>query len=168
MKRLPDTLLVEILSRLPSQWDVQCKSVSKHWNSLISSPYFARRFLLHHGQSEADESITIVLEMASNKQLALIPTPYIYCRGAFVNLLKFLPFPKHHLHIYASSNDLLLAARNDDSSLDFFICNPLIKQWLPIPRIPKKNYDQLGRERERVVLHALIICQQEGSIENYR
>ena len=92
--------------------------------------------------------LTIVLEMASNKQLALIPTPFVYCRGAFVNLLKFLPFPKHHLHIYASSNDLLLAARNDDSSLDFFICNPLIKQWLPIPRIPKKNYDQLGRERE--------------------
>ncbi|KAK7833752.1 hypothetical protein CFP56_025292 [Quercus suber] len=92
MKRLPNTLLDKILSRLPSQWD------------------FARHFLLHHNQSEADESITIVLEMASNKQLALIPTSYIYCREAFVNLLKFLPFPKHNLHIYASSNDLF--ARN--------------------------------------------------------
>ncbi|CAL1361853.1 unnamed protein product [Linum trigynum] len=44
-----DDLLLEILIRLPdpiTAW--RCKPVCKHWNSLVSTRYFKRRFVSHH------------------------------------------------------------------------------------------------------------------------
>ncbi|KAJ4825651.1 hypothetical protein Tsubulata_038881 [Turnera subulata] len=44
-----DYLLVEVLCRLPSfQSLAQCKSVCKTWHRVISSHYFARRFISRH------------------------------------------------------------------------------------------------------------------------
>ncbi|KAJ4849134.1 hypothetical protein Tsubulata_049796 [Turnera subulata] len=40
---LDDSLLIEILQRLPSlKYAIQCQLVSKHWYSLISTPFFLR------------------------------------------------------------------------------------------------------------------------------
>ncbi|CAI0546602.1 unnamed protein product [Linum tenue] len=62
-----DDLLVEILIRLPDPRSAfRCKSICKRWNSLISAPYFSRRFLSHHralsAAAAAEPPLLIYLE----------------------------------------------------------------------------------------------------------
>ncbi|KAL0000997.1 hypothetical protein SO802_014778 [Lithocarpus litseifolius] len=163
IKELPDVLLMDILCRLPYELAFRCKSVSKHWNSLISHPYFVHHRHRHcHSHSYSDG---VIIMLASNKHVLLTPTSNNPGKKApaVINILKFLPFPEHHLSIYASFNDLLLVRNliplHFDLSLEFIICNPLTRHWLVIPPIFSEDY-QLGGERD--ILVGLIICQQEN------
>ena len=158
IKKLPDVLLMDILCRLDSQRAFQCRSVSKHWNSLISHPYFVHHRHCHRNRHSDSECLLIVLTFAFYVN-AVVTTKSL----EFFYFLKFLPFPEHHLSIYASFNDLLLV-RNFiplrlDLSLQFIICNPFTRQWLAIPPIFSEDY-QLGGERD--ILVGLIIRQQEN------
>ena len=158
IKKLPDVLLMDILCRLGRQRAFQCKCVSKHWNSLISHPYFVHHRHCHRNRHSDSEGLLIVLTIACYVQ-AFVTDKSL----EFFNVLKFLPFPEHHLSIYASFNDLLLI-RNFiplrlDLSLQFIICNPLTRQWLAIPPIFSQDY-RLGGERD--ILVGLIIRQREN------
>ncbi|CAI0466843.1 unnamed protein product [Linum tenue] len=124
-------LLAEVLCRLPdtkSAW--RCKSVCKRWYSLISTPYFSRRFLSH----------------PRFEPPLLIPSAV---RGP---IWSFLPLPSDETPFQAfvadCFRDLLLVqfadrsgGRNPDGELrrTFLVCNPFTKQWVALPLAPKTS-----------------------------
>lgn len=44
-KHIPDDILIDILSKLPAQDLLHCRQVCRHWNSLISTPFFNDMYL---------------------------------------------------------------------------------------------------------------------------
>uniref|UniRef100_A0A7N2LSK0 F-box domain-containing protein n=1 Tax=Quercus lobata TaxID=97700 RepID=A0A7N2LSK0_QUELO len=48
LDKFPDYLLTETLLWLPLKSVFQCKCISNRWCSLISTPYFTRRYVGHH------------------------------------------------------------------------------------------------------------------------
>ena len=68
LNNLSDFQLMEILLQLPLESVFQCKCVSKHWCSLISTPYFARRFVLHHHSNPQQQPFTMILVEYTNKK----------------------------------------------------------------------------------------------------
>ncbi|CAI0400168.1 unnamed protein product, partial [Linum tenue] len=117
ISKLGDDLLEEILIRLPNPKSTcNCKPVYKRWNSLISSPYFNRRFLSHHQSSNKETP----LRLTSNDPLSS-------------SILSFLPVP-----------DVLCGFQGswweEDGELlrSFLICNPFTKKWVALPLAPEK------------------------------
>ena len=68
LNNLSDFQLMEILLQLPLKSVFQCKCVSKHWCSLISTPYFARRFVLHYHTNPQQQPFTMILVEYTNKK----------------------------------------------------------------------------------------------------
>ena len=68
LDNLPDGLLLEILLHLPLQSVFQCKCVSNRWCSLISTPYFTRRFVGHlHTNLEPSTLLFESADIQSNR-----------------------------------------------------------------------------------------------------
>ncbi|CAL1405025.1 unnamed protein product [Linum trigynum] len=126
-----EDLLVEILIRLPgSKSALQCKSVCRRWNALISAPYFSLRFVSHHQSLSADESEQPVLTISQVRRL----------------ISSFLPFPygtESRFSVLDSVKDLLLLGFWDRETSDqelrrtHLVCNPFTKQWVALPLAPK-------------------------------
>ena len=68
LNNLSDFQLMEILLQLPLKSVFQCKCVSKHWCSLISTPYFAHRFVLHYHTNPQQQPFTMILVEYTNKK----------------------------------------------------------------------------------------------------
>ncbi|CAI0403623.1 unnamed protein product [Linum tenue] len=130
--KLDVDLLLEVLIRLPDPRSaVRCKPVCKLWNSLISAPYFAPRFLSHHPISAAGEPKPPSLTPPELREL----------------ILSFLPLPSHIESKFAvldSAKDLLLLGFpqgkiGDQLHTTYLICNPFTKQWVALPLAPKES-----------------------------
>ncbi|KAF3954122.1 hypothetical protein CMV_020491 [Castanea mollissima] len=154
INKLSDLLLFEILYRLPCRWALQCKSVSKRWLSLISHPYFIRRYIHHRhsdSQQQQQQPFTLLLQYAHNSEKTILVLPshnsefFNDCTNVGLDFLNFLPLKARKndpfcIEVEASFNDLLLV-RNEVSSrfsepikfCEYFICNPFTKQWLTLP-----------------------------------
>ena len=140
-------MLFEIFCRLCCESAAKCKSVSKHWLSLISHLYFIPGYIRHHHQTSgnATQPCTLLLEHFGN--IVVVPSEMDKKIGVkVVDLLKFLP-PTSELHIEAAFNDLLLVCSNDlrfwlknTSVFDYYICNPYTKHWLTVPRLPPMTF----------------------------
>uniref|UniRef100_A0A2N9FAG2 F-box domain-containing protein n=1 Tax=Fagus sylvatica TaxID=28930 RepID=A0A2N9FAG2_FAGSY len=152
INELPEALLLEILYRLPCQWALQCKSVSKRWYSLISDPYFIRSFIHHrhcHKFGEFSEPFTLLLMRKDN--IIHLPSDNselsLDCGRDGFDFLNFLPCIKRarrNYRIEAAFNDLLLVCSevSRDGFCEYYICNPFTKEWLMLPRPP---YMSMGR-----------------------
>ncbi len=154
INELPEALLLEILYRLPCQWALQCKSVSKRWYSLISDPYFIRSFIHHrhcHKFGEFSEPFTLLLMHKDN--IIHLPSDNselsLDCGRDGFDFLNFLPCIKRaRKSIEAAFNDLLLVCsevpptRNISGFCEYYICNPFTKEWLMLPSPP---YMSMGR-----------------------
>ncbi|CAI0546623.1 unnamed protein product, partial [Linum tenue] len=139
ISKIGDDLLIELLIRLPDTKSAfRSKPVCKQWNSLVSTPYFARRFVSRH---IAGESGPIALPAPSN-----IPDL----------VSTFLPLPaaeaRFRFDVLDCFRDLLLlgfnASRSDNSSelgRTLFLCNPFTKRWVALPLAPRRwfRYDTL-------------------------
>jgi|UniRef100_A0A2N9FAD4 hypothetical protein len=169
INKLPDAMLFEILSRLPCRLVLQCKSISKRWCSLISDPSFIRGFC--HRHRKYSDPFTLLLQYQNN--IVFVPSEnsdlYLHCCGGEFDFLNFLPcnerarktFP---YRIVAAFNDLLLVWREVPPMCfsEYYICNPLTKQWLMLPSTSR---------RTRIVMVGFI-CEpysdKELAIANYR
>ncbi|XP_065620251.1 F-box protein At5g07610-like [Quercus suber] len=147
IQQLSDDMLFEIFCRLPCESAAKCKSVSKHWLSLISHLHFIPGYIRHHHQTNgnATQPFTLLLERFGN--IVIVPSEMDKKIGVkAVDLLKFLP-PASELHIEAAFNDLLLVCSNDSrcwlkktSVFDYYICNPYTRHWLALPRLPPMTF----------------------------
>ncbi|GMY24612.1 F-box protein At3g26010-like [Fagus crenata] len=157
INKLPDSLLLEILCRLPCQWALRCKSVSKHWLSLISHPYFIRCFIHHHHQHQFGKlyssPFTLLLQFKSKsksqKNIFVYASNKSKSKSEFFLDLDFLNFP---FRVAASFNDLLLV-RNNVKVNEYHICNPFTKECFSLPRLP---HTDLIRRRNRKSLVGFI------------
>uniref|UniRef100_A0A2N9EDJ8 F-box domain-containing protein n=1 Tax=Fagus sylvatica TaxID=28930 RepID=A0A2N9EDJ8_FAGSY len=167
INKLPDAMLFEILSRLPCRLALQCKSISKRWYSLISDPSFIRGFC--HRHRKYSDPFTFLLQCGID--VVFVPSEnsdlYLHCCGGEFDFLNFLPFMERPrkicpCRIEAAFNDLLLVSREVPPICftEYYICNPLTKQWLMLPS-----------RRTRIVMVGFI-CEpysdKELAIANYR
>ncbi|KAL2921661.1 hypothetical protein RDABS01_013152 [Bienertia sinuspersici] len=144
---LDDSLLIEILQRLPCISVLQAKSVCKHWFSLLSDPHFLQTFVRYHDQHQLP--FTLIYEfhlwhrhLTTNLHhiLHIISKHDIFqSRGFHLDFLPcFQSWESHPIWLVGSYNDLLVCCHLKMSLLQgvYYICNPLTKQWLALPPAP--------------------------------
>lgn len=131
-------LLIEILHRLPStQSAFLCKCVCKKWYSLISSPYFAGRFIIHHLNHHYKQNPSALLisywsKPSWNVLFTFSDEPMFKFRGFE---LSYLPERNGCVRVSAIVNDLMLCcvAKIEIGMLQYYICNPFTMQWIALP-----------------------------------
>ena len=179
IEKLPDAMLLEILYRLPCcRRAVQFKSVSKRWLSVISNPYFIRRFMDHHRHyvCKFTHVFQNTIELNVNTYIRLVSydhndnPSFKFDPRIGLEFLDFLPVLSLHypVCIQASFNDLLLVCTQvpKPSFFEYYICNPFTKHWLKLPAIPTNG------TRTRVMIGFLCdpyICdsdREQGCITN--
>lgn len=144
ISRLPDDLLVEILARLPIKSACQCKSVSKHWLSLISSPFFRSSVFAIKG---GDTSPFIVIAECHFRAMEHKAELRIPCSSSANNImfgsrgfsLNFLPYYHQDFRVCGSSNGLLLCCDKNRIRVKYdvyYVCNPFKKVWFQLPPAP--------------------------------
>ncbi|CAL1404949.1 unnamed protein product [Linum trigynum] len=132
-----EDLLIEILSRLGDTRSVwRCKSVCKRWNSLISAPYFSRRFVSRSRSVNAEPPL-------------LIPS------GVRGPIWSFLPVPEEipfGAIVLDCAEDLLLLTFEDWSGKNhlelrrsYLVCNPFTQQWVALPLAPERSAKSIAR-----------------------
>ncbi|KAL6127589.1 hypothetical protein ACLB2K_070953 [Fragaria x ananassa] len=110
---LPDDVLVEILSRLPSYESVfERKLVCKLWGKLISEPYFIGRFVLQQQRKCAETQPLNLMNQKGEDPAALLPDNQFLC---------------------GVCNDLVLCCQSLRYAHFFKICNPYTGQRVDLP-----------------------------------
>lgn len=135
---LPEVLLVEILSRLPSKFVFQYKCVSKSWCTLISHPYCRVRHL--QNQSDDEPSPPLVTSLffvitTGREQLKEYLTISKQIRRLDFSLSRLLHLDKEPV-VVATYNDLILCCKTRRRQRNYYICNPYTKQWVALPPAP--------------------------------
>nr|GMD60884.1 F-box protein At5g49610-like [Ipomoea batatas] len=139
-RELPDSMWVEILSRLPSKTLAWVRFVSKKFNHIVSDRKFIKSQLKPREQLSGfffqDELSNVPKRERAN---------YISVDRAFPkaekDVLNFLPTPPENVVIVSSSNGLVcFKTRLASYEEKFYVCNPLTKecitlQWSNNPRI---------------------------------
>lgn len=153
---LPDLVLVEIFCRLPFESTVPCKLVSKRWSTVLSDPYFVRRFLSI--QRELHRPIFSTLLFTRKFKYAFLPK--LSTRNFSLNLLlptcsqekekdpqsqkgfgvareKYDQKPQMSRGVVVGTyNDLVLFCQSWEYQRDYFICNPYTKHCVALPPTP--------------------------------
>ncbi|XP_048423332.1 uncharacterized protein LOC108867849 isoform X1 [Pyrus x bretschneideri] len=144
LDHLPESLLVEILCRLPCFKSVsQCKLVSRHWCTLLSDHHFIRRFLCVQRSLE-NKPIGTAISMKGEEFLNGVspssrPLAQLFNRIMSIHGLKQEPI------VVGAYNDLVLCCASEYSQRDYYICNPHTVQWVPLPPPPQVyNYVTVG------------------------
>ncbi|XP_022741923.1 putative F-box protein At3g23970 [Durio zibethinus] len=133
-----DSIWAEILMKLPMKDAFKCKAVSKQWHSLISDPHFARCYLsrnpscsisspwalLKRNTAENSFQLDIVADHASSGDSN---PPGFYVRSFFSRP----PPVKDTFNVVGSRLELILCMAT--STGQFFVCNPLNKQYKALP-----------------------------------
>ncbi|KAE8691726.1 Detected protein of unknown function [Hibiscus syriacus] len=144
-----DWLLTEILQRLPLKRIFMSKCVSKRWHSLISDPFFARLYITRiNNSSSLSTSRPWNLLFRYLYEVRIVPSSMIGTRIALKQShdfsspgfsLNFMPSSRHDcpMKILASSNGLLLCSESFYWQKIYYICNPLIQQWIGLPKPPR-------------------------------
>ena len=123
---LPETLLlVEIFSKLSNPRDlIVCKSVSKRWNSLLSSSSF------HYTRS-----LALALNNTRKPQLATNDVCLESWKGFELSNYIDLDLDQYPLCVLASYKDVLLCMKRSSPRVKrrqrskYYIVNPVTMQW---------------------------------------
>ncbi|CAN0927565.1 hypothetical protein LINGRAHAP2_LOCUS35981 [Linum grandiflorum] len=125
-----DDLLLEILTRALTDPGsaARSKSVCKNWNSLLSSPYFFRRFIQHQQQRQqhATDDETLLMET----MLSILPRMSEEARARF--------------RILSRAKDLTLCGFDRLPKSFLFVCNHYTNQLvavIPPPSPPAESQD---------------------------
>ena len=131
---LPEPLLETILAWLPLPSLFLCRSVCKHWNSLIHSASFQSIC----AQIPAPKQAWFLFRGEGKECAAFDPSLARWCHIP----LDYFP---NRVRVVASAGGLLCGRRRDDR---LYVCNPLTKAWVELP--PKRHrwkYPIVGRPR---------------------
>ncbi|KAF5746011.1 hypothetical protein HS088_TW06G00176 [Tripterygium wilfordii] len=147
---LPDSLLVEILCRLPRKSANRCKSVCKRWLSLMSTPYFESQFMLIR---EYPPPLALLVQYVTGKRrrkrghLVVVSENPVFGSSGFS--LSFVPYYQggidDALYVVRSSRDLLLCAGRKSNQPIYYICNTKDQDWIRFTRPPTgRNHVRVG------------------------
>nr|XP_023925872.1 F-box protein At5g07610-like [Quercus suber] len=149
MDDLPDWVLMEILVLLPLRTVVlTCKWVSKRWFSLISTPYFARRFVAQHSQKPQPFTLLYQYDAFHYFKRRLLKTPANSESECELKPVAAYLRDRHSGRIQASCNDLLLGIESSNcvvvqqqpgelkTIVVYTVINPITRQCLKLPPRP--------------------------------
>ncbi|XP_031113892.1 uncharacterized protein LOC116017446 [Ipomoea triloba] len=131
-RELPDSMWVEILSRLPSKTLAWVRFVSKKFNHIVSDRKFIKSQLKPREQLSG---------FFFQDELSIVPkrerANYISVDRAFPkaekDVLNFLPTPPENVVIVSSSNGLVcFKTRLASYENKFYVCNPLTKECITL------------------------------------
>ncbi|XP_027368724.1 uncharacterized protein LOC113874708 [Abrus precatorius] len=154
MEDLSNDLLIETWSRLPWKMAARCKSISKRFSALFSQRDFIERSIVHHhtlfeNMNEEEHEKQYHLNRVARRVLMLTFCPTLHlCNPQNQNQnqlsLSFMglefdqeltdPFGPYAC-IVGFSNGLLLCKRSK-LERDYFVCNPVTKEWVQLPPLP--------------------------------
>lgn len=119
---LPDVVLVEILCRFSCyKFIFECKCVSKHWCTLMSSPYFIGRFLCLQSDHKQTPIIRTLINIKEEDFLTRMSLLTKALSLLFERLMSF-HYLKRELEVVDTCNDLVLCCATKEH--DYYICNP--------------------------------------------
>ncbi|CAK7351289.1 unnamed protein product [Dovyalis caffra] len=133
-------LLIEVFQRLPTTKSAfLCKCVCKNWYSMISTPYFACRFITHNFNSRYKQKPSALIVNYINDRngiglLTLSDEPMFKSEGFELN---YLPERNGSVRVSAVFNDLMVCSVDEFGygKLRFYICNPFTMQWVSLPSL---------------------------------
>ncbi|XP_062014860.1 uncharacterized protein LOC133731510 [Rosa rugosa] len=144
---LPDSVLVEILCRLPhNKFVFQCQCVCKRWFSLISDEKFHCRFLWlqsHNPKSTPTESTLIFRDAKSKRKYFILPEfelPMFRTRDFSLprfGATDYIETSDDGPIVVGACNDLVLCCGDISYQCDYYICNPYTKQYVRLPPTPR-------------------------------
>ncbi|CAH1453017.1 unnamed protein product [Lactuca virosa] len=130
---LPE-IIIEILSRLPVESLLRCKSVCKLWRSMISDSHFVKSHLALSTSNNRYTHHRLILHTSPRINLKSSPL-YDVLYAESVNLLEHdypLKHPYKSIWIAGSCNGLLFIAVEDD---DLFLWNPGTRKSNRLPDV---------------------------------
>ncbi|CAL1387731.1 unnamed protein product [Linum trigynum] len=150
ISKLGGDLLLEVVIRVPDPRSAfRCKLVCKRWNSLISDPYFNRRFVSHHQRmNEGYPSLLIRSRDRESVILSFLPLPCCFSKAPF--------------RVFDCFKDLVLCGMwvcDPGMGRSWFVCNPFTKQWVALPLMPKRS------RKERAGMVARLVCEPRSNPE---
>ncbi|CAN0928394.1 hypothetical protein LINGRAHAP2_LOCUS36464 [Linum grandiflorum] len=136
-------LLIEVLIRIPLNDAFRSRSVCKLWlSTLRDDPHFVAGFVHHRIsglKSDDDHQQQLMNVQWHQSEMLLVKS------SETALMLDFLPFhdestsphPSNSTQeIIGSSNGLILFSPVKTLPVQYYICNPLTKQWLKLPYAP--------------------------------
>ncbi|XP_024019537.1 uncharacterized protein LOC21393067 [Morus notabilis] len=147
LKNAHEDILFEVFLRLPNcRSAILFGSICRRWHSVISHPKFIPNFIRHHHDEQDRYSVpyTILFRRADDLffdmqcvqpfcKLFSEESKFLHGKGAS----SYLDFMPSSVVIRASFADLLLVASSGRPGRDYYICNPLTKQWFKLPEAPR-------------------------------
>lgn len=138
ISHLPDSLLLEILSRLPLKSIFKFKCVCKHWQALISQPSFHRFYFNSISASSSLVSWRILYRyvyVSKFKDVLDRFRPENYNSSKF-SVLFMSSFEEQQqsdqFKVLGVSNGLVLCCLL--GPLIYYVCDPVTRQWVTLPR----------------------------------
>ncbi|KAL8239355.1 hypothetical protein R6Q59_015922 [Mikania micrantha] len=153
MEDLPSHIMVDILSRLPVKTIIHCKCVCSNWRNLVSDSHFAdvhlsrspASVMMHHC-SEQDlgyrkPGILKLLEIRNE-----LDHQHLHHDPAMSLDLKFV-FQNTSLLQVGSVNGLMCLWEFADKRDNTFICNPITREYIILPR------QEYYRESQAIIVY---------------
>uniref|UniRef100_A0A7C9CWB8 F-box domain-containing protein n=1 Tax=Opuntia streptacantha TaxID=393608 RepID=A0A7C9CWB8_OPUST len=139
ISRLPDSILIEILSRLPTKIIFQSKCVSKRWRSLISDPGLGQ---FHTSKISSPPETTLFLRSVVNPKFRFFnfSSNFVSIQveksgdGSLFSTLIVNGLHPRPVEIVGSCDGLLLCS--DARDLVYYLFNPITKDITAIPPSP--------------------------------
>lgn len=132
--KLPDDLVVEVLSRLPFKSFCRFKCVSKDWLAFSSDPHYRKKLL--------KIPTGLLYQRRHNSAIRLASLPHN--DKEFDEALSFLP-QYEQLELMDSCNGLVLCKYKSSYTplgiCRFIVCNPATREWRMLPDTPHSHYD---------------------------
>ncbi|XP_026420652.1 F-box/kelch-repeat protein At3g06240-like [Papaver somniferum] len=139
---LPEEVMSDILTHLPTESVLDCKLVSKTWKNLIQHPLFSKMHtnrLVNHSATACSTDSCKLGFLASTCEGRLYYFGYIENRQTQIRRINLKP-PFHYDTFVGSFNGLICLAGREGSVC---IYNPMTKEYviLPQPKIKFCKYD---------------------------
>ncbi|XXG58520.1 hypothetical protein AAC387_Pa04g0817 [Persea americana] len=131
---LDNDILMDILSRLPPKRLIMCKVVSKTFHLLVST-------LIHSPTRPRPFSGLFLLQMVYRGYLEFfryLRKVEIGVNIVMTDVLKFLPcHPNTRVHDIRDGFLLCSTKNKSYHRREYYVCNPITRQWVHLPRPPK-------------------------------
>ncbi|GMI66269.1 F-Box Protein92 [Hibiscus trionum] len=175
MDRLPQELVLDILSRLPTPSLVQSKSVSRGWRILIRD----KALINKHFNRLVDKDPTFILQIRDQPAQNQLYFGDLSCHGNLMIITKKLTMPPlPTFHLVSSCNGLLCFRGTHRSFGLICVYNPFTRDYIELPKLiaehPSHHVGVLGfgfdasTEKYKVVevLYKGITRRSSSSIES--
>ncbi|CAH1427893.1 unnamed protein product [Lactuca virosa] len=137
IRNFPDSLLIEILARLPVKSIFSFKSVCKHWQTLISHPSFCRFYYsILNSSSRPFRILFRYARLPNFKEFVIRLGTEIHSSSEFSVLFLSTPEERRlydQFSVLSISNGFILCCSWSPTFVYYF-CDPLTRQWITLPK----------------------------------